>query len=69
MVKITKQFQELSEEELKVRLIEFKKELFKFNSQRASGTNPENPGKVGQTRKNIARILTILNQKEKQLSE
>ena len=68
-MKINKQLRELSEEQLKSRLVEFKKELFKFNAQRASGTNPENPGQVSQTRKNIARILTILNQKDKQLLE
>ena len=66
-MKINKEFQGLNEQELKPRLEEFRKELFKFNSRRSTGANPESPGKMNQTKKNIARVLTILKQKEKQL--
>ena len=49
-----------------LKLDEFKKELLKLNVQVATGANTSNPGKLRQTKKNIARILTILNQKEVQ---
>lgn len=57
-------FTSLSEEQLRERLVEFKKELLKLNSQVASGANVQNPGKLKQIKKNIARVLMLLNQKE-----
>lgn len=63
-MKITKEFQNLSDEDLKKRLDEFKKELFKFRSQSSTGNNPESSGKLKQTKKNIARIKTILRDRE-----
>ena len=63
-MKVMKDFRALSAKELRARLEEFKKELLKLNVQVATGGNPENPGKVRQTKKNIARILTILNEKK-----
>ncbi len=36
-------------------------ELVKSNSQVASGSVPKNPGQIRQTKKTIARIITILN--------
>jgi len=57
-------FISLSEEQLRERLAEFKKELLKLNSQVASGANVQNPGKLKQIKKNIARVLTLLNKKE-----
>ncbi|MBI2662517.1 50S ribosomal protein L29 [Candidatus Woesearchaeota archaeon] len=57
-------FTSLSEEQLRERLAEFKKELLKLNSQVASGANVQNPGKLKQIKKNIARALTLLNKKE-----
>lgn len=64
MTKKTKEFQNLNEEEIKDRIQELKKELIKENTQVASGTNPSNPGKLKQTKKNIARLLTIMSQKK-----
>lgn len=63
-MKITKELKGLSDQELKNRLDEFKKELLKLNVQVATGANTSNPGKLRQTKKNIARILTLLKQKE-----
>ncbi|MBT3298584.1 50S ribosomal protein L29 [archaeon] len=63
-MKITKEFQNLSDQELKNRLEEFKKELFKFRSQLSTGNNPESSGKLRQTKKNIARIKTIFRERE-----
>lgn len=57
-------FTSLSPEQLNDRLVEFKKELLKLNSQVSSGANVKNPGQLRQIKKNIARVLTLLNQKE-----
>jgi len=43
---------------------ELKKELIKINAQIAMGTIPENPGKIKEIRKTIARIKTIEKLKE-----
>lgn len=63
-MKSTKAFQTLSETDLKGKLGEFKKELLKLNAQVFAGATISNPGKIKQTKKNIARILTILRGKE-----
>jgi len=63
-MRITKELKDLSNQELANRLDEFKKELLKLNVQVATGANTSNPGKLRQTKKNIARILTLLKQKE-----
>ena len=63
-MKITKSLNGLSGEGLKEKLGEFKKELLKLNVQVATGANTSSPGKLKQTKKNIARILTMLNRRE-----
>ena len=68
-MKINKELRALSEANLKKKLEELKKERFKLNSQRSAGTSPEKSGKLRDTKKTIARILTILNKKEKELVE
>jgi len=49
----------LSEENLKVKLNELKKELIILNSKRARGSTLEKPALIKNTRRTIARILTI----------
>ena len=63
-MKITKELRDLSPTELRQRAEEFKKELLKLNVQVATGANTANPGKLRQMKKNIARILTLLREKE-----
>lgn len=63
-MKLTKELRDLSTSELENRLGEFKKELLKLNVQVSTGASPESPGKLRQTKKNIARILTLLKEKE-----
>ena len=58
-----KEFQPLNVADLRKRLEEFKKELLKLNVQVASGANTANPGKLRQTKKNIARINGLIQQK------
>ena len=61
-MKQAKEFRELNMEDLNKRLAEFKKELMKENVKTASGTASANKAKL--IKKNIARLLTIKNQKE-----
>ncbi|MBS3166133.1 50S ribosomal protein L29 [Candidatus Woesearchaeota archaeon] len=62
-MKVTKDLREMAVTELKVKLAESKKELLKLNVQVAAGTHPSSPGKVKKTKKNIARMNTILQEK------
>ena len=62
-MKAAKEFRALSASELNTRLRESKKELLKLNTQ--TGANPGS--KVKQTKKNIARLLTILREQEGRL--
>lgn len=57
-----KDLKKLSEQDLKQRIEELRKEMIKTNAQIATGTPPVNRGGIKQTKKNIARILTYLNQ-------
>lgn len=52
----------MSKEELKEKLKELRLELIKHNSEIATGTVPKSPGLIRQTKRNIARILTILKE-------
>lgn len=52
----------MPKEELLAKLNELKKELVKLNAQIAIGTTPKSPGQVKQTKKTIAKILTIIKQ-------
>ncbi len=54
----------LSINELEQNVIELKQELSKERSTIASGTKSENPGKIKKIRKDIARLLTLINEKE-----
>jgi large subunit ribosomal protein L29 len=53
----------MSPEELENRLEQLRAELRKEEASVASGTRPENPGRMKETRRTIARILTIMNEK------
>ena len=59
-MKITKELRSLSDAEKQKRLQEFKKDLLKLKS--GSGAAGNLAGKLRQTRKNIARIKTLLSQ-------
>jgi len=55
----------LSDEELVKKELELKKELFQLNYERQMG-RVEKPAQFGTIRRTIARILTILNERERQ---
>ena len=50
--------------DLENKIIELKKELMKINTQVATRTIPKNPTKIRNIRRNIAKILTINQDKE-----
>ncbi|HLF54535.1 MAG TPA: 50S ribosomal protein L29 [Candidatus Nanoarchaeia archaeon] len=59
-----KELRGMGDVELKQKIQELHKELMKDNAQVATGTIPKNPGKLKLAKKTIARIRTILAQKE-----
>ncbi len=63
-MKKTKELAALNIAELETRLEEFKKELLKLNTQVGSGANTQNPGRLRQLKKNIARVYTFRAMKE-----
>lgn len=58
------EIRQLNEKELKEKLNELRVELIKYNAQISTGTNPKSPGQIRQVKKTIARILTVLKEKE-----
>ncbi len=56
---------ELDIEELEKRVAETRRELFNLRFQHATG-QLENTGQINAVRKNIARLLTVLNQKKQE---
>ena len=60
----TGELRELDVEELERRLAETRRELFNLRFQHATG-QLENTGQLREVRRNIARLLTVLNQKRK----
>lgn len=61
------EFRELNNEELNTRLAEAKEELFNLRFQLATGQLTNNR-RIGTVKKDIARILTILRERELGLS-
>jgi large subunit ribosomal protein L29 len=55
------EIRDLTSEELDRKLLDLKQEMFNLRFQHASG-QLENPRKLGQTRKTIARVKTIIRQ-------
>jgi len=49
----------LSDTEIESKLGELAKELMKFERQRAIGTALENPGKMKELRRSVAKLLTV----------
>ena len=58
-----KELRDLTIKDLETKLDELKKELIKLNAQVATGTVPKSPGQIKQIKKTIARILTIIKEK------
>ena len=56
---------ELGVEELERRVAETRRELFNLRFQHATG-QLENTGQLNEVKKNIARLLTVLNMKQRE---
>ena len=63
-MKVT-EVRELDVTQLESRLADTRRELFNLRFQHATG-QLENTGQIKEVRKNIARILTVLNQKQQE---
>jgi len=61
--KLMAKLRSMSNEELKKRITELRSEIVKERATIASGARPDNPGKVRKLRREIARCLTILNER------
>jgi large subunit ribosomal protein L29 len=61
--KAAAQIRELADTELETRLVEAKQELFNLRFQNVTG-QLDNSARIGQVRKDVARIETILRQRE-----
>jgi large subunit ribosomal protein L29 len=63
-----KELRELNGDELETKLLEGKDELFKLRFQLATGKQ-DNSSRVGQVRREIARIATLLREREIEAAE
>ncbi|HLC79036.1 MAG TPA: 50S ribosomal protein L29 [archaeon] len=57
-----------SVKELEVKILTLKTELSKERASISSGTRAEKPSKIRNARRQIARLLTIINEKNSQTS-
>ena len=60
---VVKELRALSNEELEARIKESKKELFDLRLKQSTGSL-EKPSKIRELRKNVARMKTILRERE-----
>jgi len=60
----TGELRNLSRQELNEKMISLKKSLFEMRTQGATG-RIEKPSKIRDARRDIARVLTVLQEKEK----
>jgi large subunit ribosomal protein L29 len=58
-----KELRDLGDDELEAKLVEAKEELFNLRFQLVTG-QLDNPMRIGQVRKDIARILTVMRDRE-----
>ena len=59
-----KEIRELSNEEINKKIAEYKEELFNLRMNQASG-NLEKPSRIKELRKLVARMKTIMREREK----
>jgi len=60
----TKAIREMNEVDIKDRIEQMRTELSKLEVENAKGTLRKESGKIKPTKRNIARLLTILNEKD-----
>lgn len=54
----------MSKQEIEAKVLELRKEVIKLNAQSATGSSLKSPLQIKNTKKNIARLLTALREKE-----
>ena len=64
-----KEIRDKSVEELQQKIIELKKDLIKEYAQAATGTQLKSPGQIKKMNKTVARIHTIIHEKNTQKKE
>ena len=64
MRKKLNEVRDMASMEISSKVNELKLDLAKERSLNASGSKPENPGKIRKLRRKIAQMLTILSEKE-----
>lgn len=69
MTKSSRKYQDMQSNELKSKLKDLKIELLRLNNQRNASINSKVASDIKRTKKDIARILTILRKKEEQVKE
>jgi len=57
------ELKQMSKDQLKEKLVDLRKDLMRLNTQRATKTVPENPANIKNLRRNVARVLTFMKQK------
>ena len=62
----SKEIWEMEIEDIEEKLVELSEELAKNISKSAAAGINENPGKTRELKRTIARVLTIMNQKQKE---
>lgn len=59
----TSEIRKMSKEDINKKIVELKKELFDLRMKQATG-NLDKPHKVNELRKTVARLKTVLNEKD-----
>jgi len=57
----------MSSQDMEKKLVELKMQLVKLNLQVSTGTTLKKPKEIREIKKNIARILTSINKKKKEV--
>ncbi len=60
----SEEINDLTSEEMEEKISDLRNELLRERSMIASGGVPENPGRISEIKRTIARMLTIKKQKE-----
>ena len=60
------ELKQLNKQTAEEKLNELRKELMKANSQIAMGTMPENPGRIREIKRTIAKLIILIKEKGKQ---
>ncbi|MDY6774945.1 MAG: 50S ribosomal protein L29 [Halobacteria archaeon] len=58
------EIREMADEEIQEELEDLEDELLRAKSMQAAGGAPENPGRIGELKRTIARIKTIQNERQ-----